>query len=157
MSKRHATKVKIPPELMPYASMIEGMPDIVLLTDPKLKLLAANKMAEEITGYSREEEIGKNIMKYLTRKERLKAMVATARALSRGYATNVEYTARFKYRMAPVLVSSVTLRDVDGKVIGMLHILKDITELKAAEEMAKAVAMAKAKMEHARKANKPKK
>ncbi len=154
MSKRRASKVRIPQELMQHASIIEGMPDVVLLTDPKLKLLAANKMAEDITGYSREEEIGKNIMKYLIRKDKPRAVINVARTLRRGYSTDIEYTARFKYRTAPVLVSAVVLRDAKNKIVGMLYIIKDISELKAAEEMAKAVAVAREKMESARKANK---
>lgn len=151
MSKRRASKVQMPPELMSYVSMIEGLPDIVLLTDAKLRLLAANKMAEDITGYSRGEELGKNIMKYLVRRDRPRAVINVARSMRRGYLTNIEYTARFKYREAPVLVSSVVLRGVNGKIIGMLHIIKDITELKAIEVMARAIALAKGKIGHARK------
>lgn len=136
---------------MPYVSIIEGMPDIVLLTDSKLRLLAANKMTEDITGYSRENVIGTNIINYLVKKDKLKAAINVARAVRRGYTTDVEYTARFKYRKAPILLSSVALRDAKGEFIGMLYIIKDITELKAAEEMARAVAVAKERMEHARK------
>lgn len=157
MSKQRRSKVQIPQELVPYVSIIEGMPDIVLLTDSKLRLLAANKMVEEITGYSVDQEIGKSVVKYLVKKNRAKAAINVARAIRRGYTTDVEYTARFKYRTAPILLSSIALRDARGKFVGMLYLIKDISELKAAGEMARAVAVAKEKMEHARKNVKPKK
>jgi len=114
-----------------YRSIFENANDVTLTLDLKGKITSINKAAVEY-GFRKDEVIGRNMLKY-TPKKYWPRLLKDLAQLARG--KNVEgkieiVTPKGKkqaeYWSNPILV--------DGKVVGVQSILKDVTERKRAEE-----------------------
>jgi PAS domain S-box-containing protein len=120
-----------------YRTVFESAYDILLLMDNKGKIIDVNGRVEDVGGYNREEILGKNLRalsKIMTKKS---LAIVAKNYLKRMAGLNVPFydIVLFKKNGEPVdiQVSAMAIRK-EGKIVGDLAILRDVTELKQAEK-----------------------
>jgi len=94
-----------------------------------------NNKAAAITGFSRHEVMGQDLVEvYITEEYRVSVKEVLDLALQGREAANFEFPLYTKdKRRVDVLLNATTRRDVSGNVVGMLGVGQDITERKTAE------------------------
>jgi len=123
---------------------IEAMGDgMALVNIMEGKIIAVNPAFEEITGYEKSELIGKHIFdlfeKTIKPEYREKVMTVLVANLEGKSCEPISYTIVTKdSREIPVFSDASFIRDVEGKPVTFVATIKDITELKRAEEQIKA-------------------
>ncbi|HEY3128451.1 MAG TPA: PAS domain-containing protein [Acidobacteriota bacterium] len=114
-------------------SLIESNIDALMTTDPLGIISDVNQQMEALTGYTREELIGKPFKNFFTDQERANDGIKLV--LREGKVTNYELTARSKEgRETVVSYNAVTFYDRDGKLQGVFAAARDITEQKKLEQ-----------------------
>ena len=95
-----------------------------------------NNKAAEITGFSSDEVVGRDLVKdFITEEYRVSVKEVLDNALKGSEAANFEFPLYTKsMKRVEVLLNATTRRDVTGKVVGVLGVGQDITERKWAEE-----------------------
>ncbi|MGZ4371527.1 MAG: PAS domain S-box protein [Gaiellaceae bacterium] len=125
-------------EARDYADrLIETSNAIVLVLDLDANILTFNHAAEEITGYSREEVLGRNWSMFLPRDRYPEPWKEYARLIRVGAPKQYEnpiVTKSGEERM--IIWRNDTLRDADEKIIGTVSFGIDVTETVAAKEHA---------------------
>ncbi len=139
-------KVRLQKELIEtknfLESIVERAGDAISVVDLEGRVIYWNEGAERIYGYRKEEALGKKISDFLYPKdERLRVEEETLmkelmiRVCEGEVIPNVEV--RRQSKEGKEIIVSMTLsplRDVEGKIIGITRICKDITQVKKAEE-----------------------
>jgi PAS domain S-box-containing protein len=94
-----------------------------------------NNKAVEITGYTRDEVMGQNLVeRFITEEYRVSVIGVFDRALNGQEAANFEFPLFTKdMRRVEVLLNATTRRDVDGRNIGIISVGQDITDRKEEE------------------------
>jgi PAS domain S-box-containing protein len=117
-----------------YKFAIESLPVAVMTVDPELRITGFNLSAEEITGYSREETIGKHCGEILNG-ELCKTSCPLRAVLShRESVVRTESTIYNKFgEIVPIRQHAAGLLDDDGKLVGGLEAFVDISHSKALE------------------------
>jgi PAS domain S-box-containing protein len=89
-----------------------------------------NNKAHQITGYSKEEVLGKNLVQvYITKEFRASVKQVLDDALKGEETANFEFALFTKdNKRVEVLLNATTRRDVTGTIIGMIGVGQDITE-----------------------------
>jgi len=118
------------------AGVFQSSPDAIVVIDTHENIIECNKRALVILGYKTEKElIGKNGVSFLARKDRQRARKNIKEAFRKGMLNNIGYTVLSPDgRTIYVLISVSRLRNALGKTLGLMVIVKDITEYKRAEE-----------------------
>jgi PAS domain S-box-containing protein len=95
-----------------------------------------NNMAAKITGFTRDEVMGKNLVEvYITQEFRASVKDVLDNALQGSEAANFEFPLFTKdQKRVEVLLNATTRRDVSGNVVGVIGVGQDITERKQAEQ-----------------------
>jgi PAS domain S-box-containing protein len=95
-----------------------------------------NNKSAAITGFSREEVLGKNLVEvYITQEYRESVKMVLDNALKGKETANFEFPLfTADKRRVEVLLNATTRRDVSGNVVGVLGVGQDITERKQVEE-----------------------
>jgi PAS domain S-box-containing protein len=90
-----------------------------------------NKTIEEITGYKKEEALGKNLVQtYITETYRKPIKKVLSDALKGKETKNYEFPLSSKKgKLINVLLNTSSRRDLKGKIKGVLGVVQDITEL----------------------------
>jgi PAS domain S-box-containing protein len=113
-------------------SIINSSLDMIITVDNERKIVEFNKAAEEAFGYRREEVLGKHIT----------LLYASADAGSSVH-NNVFVNGRMRGEILnrrkngeifPSLLSASVLCDTEGRVVGVVGVSRDISDLKRAEE-----------------------
>jgi len=117
-----------------YKFAIESLPVAVMTVDPDLRITGFNSSAEEVTGYSKEETMGKHCGEIL-QGELCKINCPLRTVLNhRGAVVRTESTICNKFGEAvPVRQHAAGLFDDDGTLIGGLEAFVDISHSKALE------------------------
>jgi len=118
-------------------SIFESTNDVVLYVDISGKILAVNKKVEEITGYKLDEIIEKNFteLRAIDPNDIPKFLSLTADALNFGKTIkNFEVEVRRKDGVKLPAEISTGLVKKEGKVVGIIVSVRDITERKILEE-----------------------
>ncbi len=125
-----------------YRTIFESTNDIMLLMDRKGKILDVNQRAKEIGLYEREELVGKNIRVMTNVVPKKMLVVVLKNFMKRMAGLNVPpYEVDMCKKNGEMLTFEVNARALrkDGKIVGDLAILRDVTERKRAEERYRAL------------------
>jgi PAS domain S-box-containing protein len=117
-----------------YKFAIESLPLAVMTVDPELRITGFNLSAEEVTGYSREETIGKHCGEILSG-ELCKINCPLREVFNhRESVVRTESTIYNKFgKIVPIRQHAAGLLDDDGKLVGGLEAFVDISHSKALE------------------------
>ena len=118
------------------SKMFESTTDGISIIDSKGMIIDANKAQIRMFGYSQKEEIiGQNVLDSITEKDKAKAIKNMRNIFKENATFPSEYKVKDKDgRIFDVELTSTLLRDSDGKPIGFVSVMRDITERKKAEE-----------------------
>ncbi|MDV2496659.1 MAG: PAS domain S-box protein [bacterium] len=115
-------------------TLIEQSMDAIVATDRSGKLALFNKGAEELSGYRRDEVIGRRGPVLYARQDDAKEVMRRMRE-GDGTVSGFETTFRSKDgSLIPVLISASILYDEDGQEAGAVGFSKDLRVRKRAEE-----------------------
>jgi PAS domain S-box-containing protein len=119
-----------------YRMLIENAVDPIVVLDKKGKFINVNKKVEEILGYKREELIGKKFTEagVLTKKSKLIASKNFARRMA-GFEVK-PYEVEIIKKNGGIIIGEINAALIrhEGKIIGDMIIIRDITERKRVEE-----------------------
>jgi len=117
-----------------YTWLVNAMPDVIVRLDLDGKILFVNDQALFISGYSREELIGQNMIQFVAPEDREKALQLSLLMMERRLGPQ-EYRLILKNgRKVPFEINGDVLRDADGRPFGMVQVCRDIHERKLVEE-----------------------
>jgi len=116
-----------------YRNLFENATDGIFELDLMGRFISGNRKAEQICGCSRGGLIGKNFTKMLPRKE-IPIMLSTFQKVLRGKVNTFEV--ELKTRSGDLVPLEITTapRKKNGKLIGTLGVVRDVTERKRVEE-----------------------
>jgi PAS domain S-box-containing protein len=115
-------------------SVIEGTSDAVYLKDAWGRYLLVNPCAAENLGRSAKDIVGKNDAELFAPEVAHPLMEADREVMTTGEARRFEETAPVAGAERTFLSTKAPYRDHDGRIIGVVGVSSDITELKRAEE-----------------------
>ncbi|MDY6964701.1 MAG: PAS domain S-box protein, partial [Halobacteriota archaeon] len=116
-----------------FSNMINNISDMILTVDPALKIGDMNPAGEAITGYDKEEFLGKPLTSLpMFDKEALSIVMKVIPEIQKkGSVTDIEIGLTDKNKKKiPVLCSVTMMKDTDGKSAGMVVVGKDVTDIK---------------------------
>ncbi|MBM4302324.1 MAG: DUF3365 domain-containing protein [Deltaproteobacteria bacterium] len=112
---------------------VDGMLDGVIITDLRGRITHANKALTEYFGWGR-EVLGELATKLAMDRDGPKLLPALAACLEQGYARDLEGDLLTKdQRKVPVLVNASLITDPQGRPLGVIWAIRDITALRRAE------------------------
>jgi len=111
-----------------YRYMFDNASDAMWVHDLDGEILAANKVCEELTGYTQEELIGMNMTRLFT-PESLDISKKVKRKLLKGEYFKQPYEKKLvrKDGTTRVLMTAASLVVIDGEISGIQHVARDIT------------------------------
>ncbi|CAG0974452.1 partial Response regulator PleD, partial [Anaerolineales bacterium] len=130
------TKRKRVEEKLAYqANLLANVNDAIIASDAEYRLTAWNSAAETLYGWKAEEVLGRNGLEIIQTQWSQEDAESMRRTIAetgrwRGEATQV----RKDGIRIPVEISSLTLRDANGRTEGYISVNRDITERKQAED-----------------------
>jgi two-component system cell cycle sensor histidine kinase/response regulator CckA len=128
--------------------LIETSNAIVLVLDADANIRTFNRAAEEITGYRREEVIGRNWDMFLPRARFAEPWQKFDELITRGSPENYQNPIVTKSGERMILWQNTQMRDNDGQVAGTISFGIDVTETLAANDRAEEL---EARLRHAEK------
>lgn len=126
---------KLEESLLKFAAVIHSATDAIIITDNNNIITNWNTGAENLYGYTAKEAIGKSIF-LVVPKDRTKEVVQNTRLIKKGeFIKNFE-TKRLNKRgeLINISVSVGPIKNIQGKMIGVASIARDITKRKSLEE-----------------------
>jgi len=112
--------------------LIENLPDGLISLEKNGKIVTANPSALSIFSVKEDKLIGKSLSNWLSKKDLLDKI------LSKGEKVTFEtYLTISPEKKVPVFVSASPLSDEQGKIIGGVVLIRDLTEIKELEERLK--------------------
>ncbi|MDY6930526.1 MAG: PAS domain S-box protein, partial [Halobacteriota archaeon] len=114
-------------------SIIDNMSDAVTVSNTKLEIIQTNAAMETMTGYTKEEVLGKksNELEMIGKEEMGEMMKLMPDLLKGKSVDNIEMNINKKDgTKMPTLISAAPLKDSDGKMTGMVTTIRDISEIK---------------------------
>ncbi len=134
---RSAAEVMAAQEAAAAATMavqtVDGMLDGVVITDLKGRITHTNKALTEFFGWGR-EVVGELVTKLVADRDSAKVLTSITECLERGYKRDVEGGLLTKDgREVPVLVNASLITDPQGRPLGVIGVIRDITTLRQAE------------------------
>jgi PAS domain S-box-containing protein len=115
-----------------YPVILDSITEGVFTVDPEFRITYFNAEAEKITGFSREQALGRKCYEVL-RASICQRGCAIRKSLETGEPQrNVRVTVlNPDMEAVPICVSSAVLRDQDGRMIGGVEVFRDISEVEA--------------------------
>lgn len=117
--------------------MFESIEDGIVVTDVEANIIKVNNAILRMGGYSHKEEfIGRNAIDFVSPNDRAKAMENLSKELEAGNSKgNIEYALLAKDGSEFYVESNATvLHDSSGNHVGLINVIRDITERKKVEE-----------------------
>src|SRR5947208_2340324 len=110
-------------------SLIKNAPDPVFVSDLEGKILQVNDACSELLGFRPDELIEQSLSRFISPQETQEFVVALREVVERGVTRNVRLNPRSASgEVIPTTLNASNLRDLDGRVIGAIGILRDMRE-----------------------------
>lgn len=110
-------------------SLIKNAPDPVFVSDLEGKILQANDAVSQLLGFQPDELIEQSLSRFISPEETREFTVALREVVERGVSRNARLNPRSaSNEIIPTVLNASALRDVDGRVIGAIGILRDMRE-----------------------------
>lgn len=117
-----------------YTKLVNAIPDIVVRTDLEGNIIFANDYTMLRTGYIREAVEGQNMLKFISPKDH-ERVIQDVQLMIERYRGPKEYTLILKDGSEiPIEVNGDVLRNEDGTPSELVHVCRDISDRKRAEE-----------------------
>src|SRR5437016_2205456 len=118
-------------EAAPHAPLdadiiIANAPDPVFVSDLEGKILQANDAVSALLGFRPDELLEQSLSRFISPEERREFTAALREVVARGVTRNARLNPRSASgAVIPTTLNASALRDVEGKVIGAIGILRD--------------------------------
>jgi PAS domain S-box-containing protein len=127
-----------------YEALLTGIGDGIIATDNETRVLVINQAAEKILGWKKEEVYGKKLIEVFTvvdekgqmipESERpINKAVSTMKPVSTSVNSNIFYSGKNGIKVPVALNASPVI--VNGKLIGVIDVFRDITHEKDVDRM----------------------
>lgn len=140
ITEKKKAEEKLKAEKIKLENYIEGMVDAVVVMDSKGTVLHVNNGWQKLTGYKKEEIIGKSVLKVakMLTGEIPKILANFKNVIKHGGIKNTEIVISTKDKKeVPILVNATLLKRAKGKSKNVIVVARDITEMKKAKEAIK--------------------
>src|SRR3989441_963954 len=108
-------------------SLIKNAPDAVFVADLEGGMLQANDAVSELLGFREDELVEQSLSRFISPEETREFMAALRQVVARGVTRNARLNPRSASgEIIPTTLNASALRDLDGKVIGAVGILRDM-------------------------------
>ncbi|MGH7229793.1 MAG: response regulator [Nitrospiraceae bacterium] len=115
------------------ASLIQHAPDPVFLADIRGKILQVNDAVSELLGLRAEDVVEQSLSVFLSAEETRRFADALREAVEQGIVRNVRLNPRNSVgQITPTVLNASALRDPDGRIVGAIGVLRDMTAYDAA-------------------------
>lgn len=121
----------ITPETQYARSLIEASLDPLFTINPAGKITDMNNASVNITGIAREKMIGTNFFDYFTEPD--KAREGYKQVYAKGFVSDYPLTIR-DHKLTDVLFNGSVYKDLQGNVVGIVVVARDITQQKKYEK-----------------------
>ena len=118
-----------------YARLTDTIPDVIIRTDLEGNITFVNDHAIDISGYSRDELEGRNVLNFVVHEDRDRLTQNEKRMMKRRLGPTQYRLIMKDGRTVPFEVNGDVLHDKEGTPCGTVHVLRDITARKKSEEM----------------------
>src|SRR3989475_98098 len=120
--------------------IIANAPDPVFVSDLEGKILQANDAVSQLLGFRQDEVLEQSLSRFISVEETREFTAALREVVERGVMRNVVLNPRSASgEVIPASLNASALRDPDGKVIGVVGILRDMRELDKARAYAESL------------------
>src|SRR5438105_4032342 len=110
--------------------IIKNAPDPVFVSDLEGKILSANDAVYELLGFRTDEVLEQSLSRFISPEETREFTAALREVVERGVMRNVVLNPRSASgEVIPTSLNASALRDPDGRAIGVIAILRDLSEL----------------------------
>jgi PAS domain S-box-containing protein len=121
-------------------SLIKNAPDPVFVSDLEGKILQANDAVSQLLGFRQDEVLEQSLARFISPEETREFTAALREVVERGVTRNAVLHPRTATgEIIPTSLNASALRDVDGRVIGAIGILRDMRELDKARAYAESL------------------
>src|SRR5579884_1721248 len=126
-STTHGTHKTKPYGALDADIIIKNAPDPVFVSDLEGKILSANDAVYELLGFRTDEVLEQSLSRFISPEETREFTAALREVVERGVTRNARLNPRTASgEIIPTTLNASALRDVDGKVIGVIGILRDM-------------------------------
>src|ERR671914_99626 len=109
--------------------IIENAPDPLFVSDLEGKILQANDAVSQLLGFRQDEVLEQSLSRIISAEETRAFLAALREVVERGVTRNARLNPRSASgQVIPTTLNASALRDLDGKVIGAIGILRDMRE-----------------------------
>ena len=122
-----------------FGKLVETSPDTILLTDMSGKILRANINAQILFGFCHEEDIKNSDLDSLyAHDDTCSTRNSLEKLMKNGWLREELIAHSVDNHNFPIEISSSIINDSDGKPFSMIHVIRDLTYRRQAEEALKA-------------------
>ena len=108
-------------------SLIKNAPDPVFVSDLEGRILQANDAVSQLLGFRPDELLEQSLSRFISAEETREFTAALREVVARGVTRNARLNPRSASgEIIPTTLNASALRDLDGKVIGAIGILRDM-------------------------------
>ena len=108
-------------------SLIKNAPDPVFVSDLEGRILQANDAVSQLLGFRPDELLEQSLSRFISPEETREFTAALREVVARGVTRNARLNPRSASgEIIPTTLNASALRDLDGKVIGAIGILRDM-------------------------------
>lgn len=108
-------------------NLIKNAPDPVFVSDLEGKIQLANDAVYELLGFRPDEVQEQSLSRFISTEEAREFLAALREVIERGVTRNARLNPRSaSNEVIPTTLNASALRDIDGKVIGAIGILRDM-------------------------------